>query len=532
MELFRAALLGLLGSASIFGAFFGISERTRAAVESVAPQVSPKMTIPGAQGTGRVTALRREKPRIVVFASNHAGVKAGAAATLRWEVSNAATVTIDNGVGTLSASSGIIEVRPTQKTRFTLTARNRHGAARASVDIGAVHLVQLAPNLYQTEHALFFIPSTGLVRFPDWNSVYSPANRIVYTALLRQYFPGDYVTHVYTANNLQPNMVPRLYNGRRLADGIDDGALALDGLPNQCLYNIGGGTVLDSAFGVLDHEMGHNWGARLGIEVASGHWHQDSTSTGQLATSFSDDGYVTIKQIVSDGGELRWEALDNTSNQERETYSYQDLYAMGLHPVFATVHVVDNAIYNPDGTVSGTVREYDHSWAVTRNGPRVPAYDSSPKKFRFGFIYIARDLAEVESVHVQIENSIDQFVNAEAVDTSRFRFQVPFLVATKHRGSGNALLADLDGNSTPTIALTRGAYFRTSDRSANVPFSASDPDGPAPRVSLVPAHPRVQIVNNEVHLRNLSPGTHFFTIKAEDANGKKSFEHFVVDSTL
>jgi hypothetical protein len=142
---------------------------------------------------------------------------------------------------------------------------------------------------------------------------------------------------------------------------------------------------------------------------------------------------------------------------------------------------------------------------------------------------VARDLAEVQAVFQPIERSISHFVNAEQIDTTRFRFQVPFLVDTKYRASLDALLADLDGNRTPTLSIPGASSLVSSDGSAVVPFRAGDTDGPAPAVSCVPASANCAIQGGNVVLTGLPSGSHFFTIKAEDSGGKKTFAHFVVD---
>ncbi|HZU28339.1 MAG TPA: hypothetical protein VFA04_22620 [Bryobacteraceae bacterium] len=65
---------------------------------------------------------------------------------------------------------------------------------------------------------------------------------------------------------------------------------------------------------------------------------------------------------------------------------------------------------------------------------------------------------------------MDQFVNAEDVDTKRDRFQVPFLVDTRYRASVEALPKDLDGSATPTLTIVGPGYLPTKDGTATVPF--------------------------------------------------------------
>jgi hypothetical protein len=128
-----------------------------------------------------------------------------------------------------------------------------------------------------------------------------------------------------------------------------------------------------------------------------------------------------------------------------------------------------------------------------------------------------------------IERSMNAFVNGEQYDNTNFRFQAPFLFDTQYRASVDALLADLDGNATPTLSIPGSTALASSDGTATVAFTAADADGPAPTVSCVPASPKCSIQGNSAVLAGLTSGTHFFTIKAQDAGGKKAFAHFVVD---
>jgi hypothetical protein len=132
-------------------------------------------------------------------------------------------------------------------------------------------------------------------------------------------------------------------------------------------------------------------------------------------------------------------------------------------------------------------------------------------------------------VYQPIERSINHFVNAEQIDTTRFRFQVPFLVDTQYRASLDALLVDIDGNRTPTLGIVGPSSLVSNDGTALVPFTAADADGPWLTVSCVPASANCAIQGWNVVLTGMASGTHFFTIKAQDSGGKKVFAHFVVD---
>lgn len=395
----------------------------------------------------------------------------------------------------------------------------------------SVPLIQLSSQTYMTEHALFIIPQAGTVSFPDWNSVYLQANVNSYVAQLKSVVPDEFVMVAVLANGLTPNLVPSVYGARHFADGIGlgTGILPTDHVTNICRYNLGGGTVLLGALAVFDHEIGHNWGVFLGSEVGTGHWYSNSTVGGQMADAYSDDNFTTVKRISGDPANgFTWAAVNNISLNETETFADQDLYNMGLNPNFPDTYVLNQPVYNADHTMSySSVAKYDNAWVVGKLGPRNPNYLTSPKQFRIGFVYVARDLNEIQTVYPEIEKSINSFETGEAIDLT-YRFQVPFLVETKYRASVNARLSDLDGNAAPAISAG-SPYVISGDGTAVMPFTASDPDGPLPAVSLVPSSANATIGSNSVSFQGLAAGTHFFTLKAQDAAGKKAFTHFVVD---
>jgi DNA-binding beta-propeller fold protein YncE len=76
-------------------------------------------------------------PTIASFTASAATITVGDSAKLSWVISNAATVSISNGVGTVSGSSAV--VTPAATTTYTLTATNLDGVtANASVTVTVV----------------------------------------------------------------------------------------------------------------------------------------------------------------------------------------------------------------------------------------------------------------------------------------------------------------------------------------------------------------------------------------------------------
>jgi len=73
-------------------------------------------------------------PIINSFLANPLTITAGESSNLSWSVTDATTVTIDNGIGSV-ALSGATPVTPVTTTTYTLTATNSTGSVTASVTI-------------------------------------------------------------------------------------------------------------------------------------------------------------------------------------------------------------------------------------------------------------------------------------------------------------------------------------------------------------------------------------------------------------
>src|SRR5581483_4875232 len=76
-------------------------------------------------------------PAIGSFSASPANITAGQSTTLSWSVSGATTISIDNGLGTVTGNSK--SVSPVQTTTYTLTATNSSGtiSARVTVTVNA-----------------------------------------------------------------------------------------------------------------------------------------------------------------------------------------------------------------------------------------------------------------------------------------------------------------------------------------------------------------------------------------------------------
>jgi|GEM_PF-5368497 len=90
------------------------------------------------------------------FTAASTSIAYGGSTTLAWSVSGATSVAIDNGVGTLSGSTGSVTVKPTATTTYTLTATNSAGAV-----ITATVKVAVGPQITS------FSPSTSEITIGD-----------------------------------------------------------------------------------------------------------------------------------------------------------------------------------------------------------------------------------------------------------------------------------------------------------------------------------------------------------------------------
>ena len=93
-------------------------------------------TGPGGTATDRVTVtvIPANPPPTVSISARPLFIKRGEEAALSWTSTDADTVTIDQGIGTVAAS-GSRQVSPTQTTTYIITATGAGGTRTASVKV-------------------------------------------------------------------------------------------------------------------------------------------------------------------------------------------------------------------------------------------------------------------------------------------------------------------------------------------------------------------------------------------------------------
>jgi phospholipase C len=92
-------------------------------------------TGPGGTATATVTVNVTQPPPTLSLSVNPTSIIAGQSATLAWTSSNAKTITIDNGIGSVAVPSGNTTVTPTQTTTYTATATGPGGSVTASATL-------------------------------------------------------------------------------------------------------------------------------------------------------------------------------------------------------------------------------------------------------------------------------------------------------------------------------------------------------------------------------------------------------------
>jgi len=117
---------------------------------SVSPTVTTTYTITATNGSGTVTDTATvtvgNRPVISSFSASPTSITEGNNSRLSWNINNATSAVIDNGVGGVSSSSGSTYVYPTVTTTYTLTASNSSGSITDSVTVSVSNMPSVSLN--------------------------------------------------------------------------------------------------------------------------------------------------------------------------------------------------------------------------------------------------------------------------------------------------------------------------------------------------------------------------------------------------
>jgi len=109
--------------------------------------LSPLACFPISTGTTDTTdtTTTSDTPTIVAFSASPTEITEGESATLIWNVTNATSIQIDQGVGTGLAAAGTTSVSPSSSTTYTLSVSNSEGSATQSVTVTVTEAASTTP---------------------------------------------------------------------------------------------------------------------------------------------------------------------------------------------------------------------------------------------------------------------------------------------------------------------------------------------------------------------------------------------------
>lgn len=104
------------------------------------PVISPanaQLTVGKAASNFQIdlVAVSSVMPVINSFSASPASITSGGSSTLSWTITGAESASIDNGVGTVSVTTGSITVSPDTTATYTLTATNASGSAKLDTTV-------------------------------------------------------------------------------------------------------------------------------------------------------------------------------------------------------------------------------------------------------------------------------------------------------------------------------------------------------------------------------------------------------------
>lgn len=122
---------------------------------TVTPAATTIYTITATNGTATATAQATvNAPLSVTLTATPENITPGQSSTLSWNARGAASISIDNGVGTFTAAQGSVPVSPTQTTTYTATATDSGGHTTTGQ---ATVTVSTGSGLQTIKHIIFML---------------------------------------------------------------------------------------------------------------------------------------------------------------------------------------------------------------------------------------------------------------------------------------------------------------------------------------------------------------------------------------
>src|SRR4030042_821248 len=131
--------------------------------------------------TGTTTS---EAPTIVAFSVTPTEITGGESATLIWNVTNATSIEIDQGVGTGLAAAGTISVSPSSSTTYTLTVSSSAGSSTQTVTVTVTEAESTTPTHPTTPPPPALPPNIAAFDISP-NTIHKPPGPGPYSATMR-----------------------------------------------------------------------------------------------------------------------------------------------------------------------------------------------------------------------------------------------------------------------------------------------------------------------------------------------------------
>lgn len=307
------------------------------------------------------------------------------------------------------------------------------------------------PDAYYGKWAAFIIDKDGTLldgKMPLCDVKCGKGNQEVFRRFYK-YFPDDFdfliimpAVPIYRPNDLAEN-TPYFVQVRNNIKGIGIETIN-KGADFGSAKKLKGIIYHSFSYGsILDHEIGHNWGAWIGDALGFSGYDSDYHKTyGRHFTQYSNlvGHLAAFPQLkLEDNGDGTYKATEMWDQKTDHKYSPLTLYCMGLVPPSEVppVMILRNKDYPNFKRIPKS--EFDIITIddiIAANGPRVPAWSKAQKKFRVGLVVVIDH--KPTKAEVDFFSAVPQYFGSK--DEGRY-YNIPFRHATGDRAKLNTRMA-------------------------------------------------------------------------------------------